>query len=581
MSVTPRPEISFTRDTWQHWLAQIQAFAGAPDAGRLARTLFAVVIIFALATNGLNVVNSYVARNFMTALAERDQQGFITQALTWVGVFAAATAISVLGRYYEDRLGLVWRNWATTRLLERYMARRNYLKVATVAGIENPDQRIAEDVKSFTTVTLSFVLMIFNGSLTVISFAAVLWTISPELFGVGVLYATVGTFLSLLLGRPLVRLNYQQLDREADFRAALVHVKENAALVALTGREGNFSGHLRRHLDHLVENAGRVIVVQRNLSFFTTGYNWLIQLIPALMVAPLFMRGDIEFGVITQSAVAFTHLLGAFSLIVTQTQLLSSLAAVVARLDALIMAIDEGHEERHKGIETVEDDGRLAFENVTMLSAHRRRVLIADLNLVLLPGARLLVRGAQNDVRSVLMRTTAGLRNWGHGRIIRPHSAQMMFVTEQPYLPDGTLLEMLLADDRERADVQSYRDTVLATLRMVGLEAVLALCVDIDTEQKWTSLLTIGEQQLLVCARVLLAGPRFVMIERLSVTLERPTIDNMLDLFAQRGITHIVLEPEAQDLTHFDLVLDLAEGGSWQLRRVAQGQLLPSSNARV
>lgn len=579
--MTPRPEITFTRETWQHWLAQIKAFARAPDAGRVACTLFAVVITFALAGNGLNVVNSYVGRNFMTALAERDHHSFIAQALVWVGVFALATCVTVLGRYYEDRLGLVWRNWATTRLLERYMAKRNYLKVATFAGIENPDQRIAEDVKSFTTVTLSFVLMIFNGSLTVISFAAVLWTISPALFGVGVLYAAVGTLLSLLLGRPLVRLNYQQLDREADFRAALVHVKENAALVALTGREGNFSGHLRRHLDHLVENAGRVIVVQRNLSFFTTGYNWLIQLIPALMVAPLFMRGDIEFGVITQSAVAFTHLLGAFSLIVTQTQLLSSLAAVVTRLDALIMAIDDDHDAHHKGIVTLEDDSRLAYENVTMLSAHRHRVLIADLNLVLLPGARLLVRGAQNDVRAVLLRTTAGIRKWGRGRIIRPHSARMMFVTEQPYLPDGTLLELLLADDRDIADVQSYRDTVLATLRMVGLEAVLARCVDIDTEQKWTSLLTVGEQQLLVCARVLLAGPRFVMLERLSVTLERATIHHLLDLFAQRGITYIVLEPEAEDLEHFELVLDLAEGGSWQLRRVAQGQLQTSGAAHV
>jgi putative ATP-binding cassette transporter len=245
------------------------------------------------------------------------------------------------------------------------------------------------------------------------------------------------------------------------------------------------------------------------------------------------------------------------------------------------MAIDDEHVEQHKGIETVEDDGRLAFENVTLLSAHRHRVLIADLNLVVLPGARLLVRGAQNDVRAVLMRTIAGIRNWGRGRIIRPHNTQMMFVTEQPYLPDGTLLEILLADDSDMDDVQSYRDTVLATLRMVGLEAVLARCVDIDTEQKWTSLLTIGEQQLLVCARVLLARPRFVMLERLSVTLERVAINHMLDLFAQRGITYIVLEPEAQDLDHFDLVLDLAEGGSWQLRRVAQGQVQSSGTVRI
>ena len=577
-----RPEITFTRVTWQHWLAQIRAFGSAPDAGRVARTLFAAVIVFALAANGLNVVNSYVGRNFMTAIAERRHDQFITQALAWMAVFACATVVSVLGRYYEDRLGLVWRNWATTRLLERYMARRNYLRVATVSGIENPDQRIAEDVKSFTTVTLSFVLMIFNGSLTVIAFATVLWTISPALFGVGVIYAAVGTLLSVVLGRPLMRLNYQQLDREADFRAALVHVKQNAALVALTGREGNFSQHLRGHLNHLVENASRVIVVQRNLSFFTTGYNWMIQLIPALMVAPLFMRGDVEFGVITQSALAFTHLLGAFSLIVTQAQLLSSLAAVVARLDALLIAIDDSHDngpDENKGIVTVEDDSRLAYEDVTMLSAHRQRVLIANLYLELLPDERLLVRGAQNDVRAMLMRATAGLRNWGSGRIVRPRSGELMFVPEQPYLPDATLLELLCADSDLTQDHGAARDAVLHIVQALALESVLARCGDVDTEQKWTSLLTVGEQQLLVCARVLLARPRFVMLERLSVTLDRAVLARLLTLFDERHITYIVLEPQVEDLTRYERVLDLHDGGAWQLHRVVQGKVWGSASA--
>ena len=564
-------DLNFTRDTWRNWLTQLRSFVLAPRIGRTARMLFALVIAAALATNSLNVVNSYVGRNFMTAIAERDRLGFFTQALMWIGVFAAATVVSVLGRYAEDRLGLVWRTWGTRELLERYMARRTYLKVATLGGIENPDQRISEDVKSFTTVTLSFILMALNGTLTVIAFSTVLWTISPTLFVVGVLYAAFGTVMSLLLGRPLIRLNYQQLDREADFRGALVHVKEHAPLVALAGREAIFSHHLHHRLERLVENAGKVIVVQRNLSFFTTGYNWLIQIIPALIVAPLFIRGEVEFGVITQSAMAFTHLLGAFSLIVTQIQTLSSLAAVVARLDTLINAI-VGEHDTGKGIVTEVDETRIVFDQVTMHSAHRHRVLVADLNLEVHPGQNLLIRGGANDVRSVLLRTTAGLRRSGTGRIVRPGPRQLMYVTEQPYLPDGTLLDLLHAGNGDPPLDVGHRDEVLEVLQLVGLESILARCIDVDVDQKWGSLLTVGEQQLLVCARVLLARPRFVMLERLSVTLERATIHRLLAMLREREVTYLVLEPDSDDLAAFELVLQLGESGSWHAERVTRGR---------
>lgn len=566
-------KLSFTHVTWQHWLAHIRAFALAPVTGARARALFASVILLELALNTLNVLNSYVGRNFMTAIAARDEHGFLTQAGYWVAVFAVITGVTVMARYYEDRLGLRWREWATRQLLERYMYRRNYLQVAIASAIENPDQRIAEDVKSFTTVTLSFVLMIFNGSLTVVAFAAVLWTISPTLFGVGVIYASIGTALSLLLGRRLVRLNYQQLDREADFRAALVHVKENAPLVALAHREPLFAQRLGRRLGNLIDNASHIVVVQRNLGFFTTGYNWLIQLIPALIVAPLFMHGQVEFGVITQATMAFTHLLGAFSLIVMQIQLLSSLAAVVARLDALHIAVDDDHasprvQPATAGIVTTIDDGRLTYTDVTVLSAHGRRLLVAHLDLEVRPGLRLLVRGADNDVRAMLLRTTAGLRNFGSGHITRPTLEQIMFVTEQPYLPVGSLLDLLLENSDSDHDAGERHARVLDLLHTLGLEAVLARCIDVDTEHDWNFLLTLGEQQLLVCARVLLSAPRFVVLERLSVTLEPAQIARLFALLSARGITYIVFEAQYDDLAPFDAVLDLAAEGAWTLRRL-------------
>src|SRR5262249_16177601 len=152
------------------------------------------------------------------------------------------------------------------------------------------------------------------GVLTVVAFAGVLWMISPLLFGAAVGYAALGSLLAILLGRPLVGLNSRQLDREADFRSALVHVRENAEAVALTRHEGRLMARLLSRIDALVANQGRITSVNRNLGFFTTGYNYLIQIIPALIVAPLFINGKVEFGVIAQSGIAFTQLLGAFSL---------------------------------------------------------------------------------------------------------------------------------------------------------------------------------------------------------------------------------------------------------------------------
>src|SRR6185436_13948234 len=216
---------------------------------------------------------------------------------------------------------------------------RTYVYLDRSGGLSNPDQRIAEDVKTFVTMTLSLLLMLANGTLTVLAFAGVLWSISRTLFLVGIVYAAAGSFLTIFLGRPLIRLNYRQSDREADFRTDLIHVRENADAVALSHRESQLELRLSVRLGALVSNFRRIIAVNRNLGFFTTGYNWMIQIIPALIVAPLFIAGQAEFGVITQSAMAFAHLLGAFSLVVTQFQVISSYAAVLARLSTLVEAM--------------------------------------------------------------------------------------------------------------------------------------------------------------------------------------------------------------------------------------------------
>jgi vitamin B12/bleomycin/antimicrobial peptide transport system ATP-binding/permease protein len=328
------------KTTAARFVAAVRAFARS-EVGWKAKLIFAALVLLLLTANAANVVNSFVGRNFMTAIANRDMSGFVQQAVLYVGVFAASTLVAVIARFGEERLGLLWRDNLTRRLVRRYLADRTYYRLNLSGTVANPDQRISEDVRAFTATTLSFVLMALNSAFTIAAFSDVLWTISPLLFGVAVLYAACGSFFMVVLGRPLIRLNYDQLDKEASFRSGLIHIRDNAEALMLAREEEPQTALLLARLDELVANFRDTISINRNLGFFATGYNWMIQIIPALIIAPAFIEGKIEFGVITQSAMAFSTLVAAFSLIVTQFQSLSSFAAVLARLSALVEAVEQ------------------------------------------------------------------------------------------------------------------------------------------------------------------------------------------------------------------------------------------------
>ncbi len=334
------------KTTGRRFVRTVRNFAQSEN-GLKAKLVFAALVLLLLAANALNVANSYVGRDFMSAIADRDMAGFVRQAFIYVGVFAALTFVAVISRFGEERLGLLWRDTMTRGIVRQYLADGNYQSLKTSGAVANPDQRISEDVRAFTVTTLSFVLMALNSVFTIFAFSEVLWTISPLLFGVSVAYAAGGSFFTFMLGRPLIGLNYDQLDKEASFRSELIRIRDNSEAILQARDEERQTARLLSRLGDVVGNFREITSINRNVGFFTTGYNWLIQIIPALIIAPAFIEGKIEFGVITQSAIAFTALVAAFSLIVTQFQSLSSFAAVVARLSALAEAVGQtGDPER-------------------------------------------------------------------------------------------------------------------------------------------------------------------------------------------------------------------------------------------
>src|ERR1700722_18656404 len=315
-------------------VAAIRTFARS-EVGWRAKLIFATILVLLIGANGLNVANSFVNRNLMSAIAERHTAVFVWQAELTLAVFAGSTIVAVLARFAEERLGLLWREFVTERAVAGYMANGTYYRLAMPGELANPDQRIAEDTRAFTASTLSFRSMAIKSAFTILSFSGVLWSISPLLLLISVVYAVLGSYLTIQLARPLVKLNSDQLDREASFRSALIHIRDDAEGIMVRREGEGEAARLRERLERIAENFRRITTVNRNVGFFSTGYNWFIQLIPILIIAPAFMRGEIECGVITQSAMVFTTLVAAFSLIVTQFQSLSTYAAVISRLSSL------------------------------------------------------------------------------------------------------------------------------------------------------------------------------------------------------------------------------------------------------
>ncbi|RYD48818.1 MAG: ABC transporter ATP-binding protein/permease [Verrucomicrobiaceae bacterium] len=467
----PSAKLQIIRTTWKRFREVLRTLVQSeqgPKAVVFAGTLLALM----LAINGLNVLNSYVGRDFMSAIENRNMNVFKKQAFYYVGVFLASTVVVVFYRFTEERLGILWREQLTRRLLGSYMKDRTYYRLDSTTGVANPDQRITEDVRAFTTTTLSFTLLIINGTMTAISFSGVLWTISPILFCTAVAYAICGSVLTVILGKPLIRLNYNQLDMEANFR--------------------------------------QLIRINRNLGFFTNGYNYFIQIIPAIIIAPLFIWGEKEFGVITQSTMAFATLLGAFSLVVTQFQSISAFTAVTARLHTLTEAIDRTNRVDPCQIRTEETGDHVVYQNVTLHSSDGSRLLLSDLSLEIPRGSRWLVTCAEDAPKVALFRATAGVWDCGGGEIIRPGLDDILFLPERPYLPPGTLREVLL---RTGAEHTLQDAVILSVLVKLGLEDIVARANGLDADQDWDDLLSIGEQHMISVARLFLAKPSFVLLD--------------------------------------------------------------------
>ncbi|XP_066316943.1 ABC transporter D family member 2, chloroplastic-like isoform X2 [Miscanthus floridulus] len=592
-----------------------------------ARLRLAAVFALTLGTTGISVGFNFLGRDFYNALADKDQQKFTMQLLYYLGAFAGGIPFFVLRDYARETLSLRWRSWMTSYYMKRYFKNRTFYKIQSQSIIDNPDQRINDDLSAFTGTALAFSLTLFNAAVDLVSFSNILCAIYPPLFIVLVVYSLGGTAISVFLGKNLVSLNFMQEKKEADFRYGLVRVRENAESIAFYGGEENELQLLLDRFRRAFENLSELLIASRNLEFFTNGYRYLIQILPAAVVAPMYFSGKIEFGVINQSVSAFNHILSDFSLIVFQFQSISAFSAVIDRLGEFDDLLD-GNESspssqrdsidginivfKSNGPSVLSSNGSLTqsdqsmvleIRNLTLLTPRSGNVLITGLTLELKDKDHLLVMGPSGSGKTSLLRALAGLWTSGTGEIIyhvrnsmqlqksnsssdEPSNMNLeggellrsskqrrdngiFFVPQRPYMVLGTLRQQLLYptwtekahhspdNDAQNSDPLPFLSEVstsdgvsaksevpttselIKVLEVVKLGYILPRFNGLDSMHDWASVLSLGEQQRLAFARLLLATPTLVLLDESTSALDEANEAHLYSQIEAAGITYI------------------------------------------
>jgi putative ATP-binding cassette transporter len=522
------------------------------------RILLAAVIAIELSIVGINVLLNSWNNTFYNALQDRNWDAFIYQ----LGYFCVLAAIYILLAVYQIYLNqwlqIRWRRWLTQTYLDRWLTGANHYRMQLRGdAADNPDQRIAEDVKEFIDAGTSGIgilpigLGLLNSVVTLGSFAVILWNLSGTaplhlfgttlmipgyLFWAALVYAIIGTILTHLVGRALTALNFQQQRYEADFRFNLVRVRENSEQIALLDGEHAERHRLLMRFGNIVGNWLAIMSRQKKLTFLTAGYGQVSSVFPFVVVSPAYFAGVIQLGGLMQTASAFGSVQGALSFFVTAYRNIAEWRAVVERLagfDESIAAARAAATTPPVIVLAPSEASVVGFKDLAVRLPSGRPLVNAG-NLSIKLGERVLVSGPSGSGKSTLFRALAGLWPFGSGMITVPKNARMIILPQRPYFPIASLAAAVAYP----AKPGTFNAGKVAEL--IATAGLPALALRIEEEAHWNRMLSIGEQQRLGIARALLYAPDFLFLDEATASLDE-TAEAALYQLLERRLAHTTI----------------------------------------
>lgn len=531
-----QPKAAFWPAFWA--LAKPYWVSGARRKGVI---LLCSVVGFTLALVWVEVQFNDWNKGFYDTFEHKDRLGFYLELGRFAFLAVLFIVLAVYKQYLQQMLMIEWRAWLTDTYLQDWLDGQAYYRLQLLdRGTDNPDQRIADDLNGFVDLTLSLSLGLLSAIVTLVSFVGILWVISGPLevggvtipgymVWVALLYAIAGTWLTHLIGQPLIGMNFARQRVEADFRFALVRLRENSEGVALyRGEAGELAGFKARFAD-VIAKWWAIMQKQKQVTWFTAFYAQLAIIFPFVVSAPRYFSGAAPLGSIFQTASAFGQVQGALSWFIGAYPSFANWRATVERLTGFTQALARARAEadRLDGERLEGEDAGLTLEHL-VISLPQGRPLLGDTSLRLAPGESVFVTGPSGSGKSTLFRSIAGIWPYWQGRILLPKGARLLFLPQKAYLPIGTLKNAIAYP--AQADAVSDAE-VTEALVAVGLGALQG---DLARDENWGQVLSGGEQQRVAFARALINRPEWLFLDEASAALPEQAQAEMYSLMRER-----------------------------------------------